>query len=267
MPFRRIPIIDGIWGFTGTDLGYVDIVEYPFPALCGFETSFVDSDHHLRRWAVGAETDARGYLFELSDSDNLFGAHDRVHFKSRYFNITSSLMSSSAVQTISGRGSNFMGNRRVITRPHRDDIFVLRGFRFEGLPDRNHHISKVEVRYDYPSSTLRVNFHDSSPEDDTYIYFVYYMFVRPSGEIPLNYSFDSPNTLSFTFTNSAIRTVPGKGRALLSGFNFAFSDGDHHIQKIAIDLYPWDQIRTTFTDLERTHPVEATIDYVSVIFA
>lgn len=267
MPFRKIPVIDGIWGYTGTDHGFMTIMPHNNPALTTFECRFLGSDHHVRSLRVGGMVEDSQFLLMLTDHDYGVsgGEHDRVHLKARYFYVSPCYLSSDGVQTISGTSRNRSENRIPLSRPHENDLFVLRGFEFEGLPERNHHLRQITVRYNYSDDELLINFIDDSPQDDTYVFIIHYMFLKSSCEIPTNYSFEGPNTLAFNFTNSARRIIPDKGRALLGGFSFRFLDGDHHLKNITIDLYPRDQINVTFTDNERTHPVEAIIDYIKVI--
>lgn len=267
MPFRKIPMIDGRWGYTGTDHGFVTLMPHNNPALTSFECRYLNSDHHVHNLRVGGMVEDSQYILMLTDHDYGVsgGEHDRVHLKARYFFISPLYLSSEGVQTASGTSSNQQGNRITLPRPDASDLFVLRGFEFVGAPGRNHHLRHIEVRYNYVASELVVNFIDDSPHDDSYSWYVHYMFLKSRCEIPLNYCFEGPNTLQFILTNRGSRSIPNKGRALLSGFSFRFLDGDHHLKHIAIDLYPLDQITVTFTDHERTHAVEAVIDYIKVI--
>jgi len=82
--------------------------------------------------------------------------------------------------------------------------------------------------------------------------------------IRADYYFTGPYAQDFEFTDTALINKDLPEFSLLSGFDFRFNQGDHHIRTVAVDPISWDQYNVTFTDDERDNPVSGWIEYVNV---
>lgn len=272
MSYKRIPMFDRAWGYTGSAALVSTLLDRDIPVLTAFDFQFLNGDHHIKSFLVGGKTYGEdgetpdSYIFGWGDEDyGISGrADDRAAYKIIYYAIRPPHLFSSSERSISGTSTNRLNNIVSIPRLAEDEIFVLRGFEFWGALGRsNHHLRSIEVRYDMSMSAIRVNFIDNSPQDDQYGFTIRYFVLKRnciSGRLCLKGIF----TDSFVFTNTVRRTKSHQGNALLSGFKFRFLDNDHHIRRIAIDVEPRAELMVAFTDSENNHRVEADIDYVTL---
>ena len=264
MSYKQIPIRSGVWGYRGTDALFLALTGTDIPALAAFDLAYLNGDHHVQTLIAGGKTgEPSSFLLGLGDGDNgvLGNQRDPVDLKAVYYPISPPHLTRSSERNISGSSSNRQNSIVTIPRLASDEIFVLRGFEFQGMPGRNHHLRKVGVRYHATRSEIRIDFLDDSPQDDTYSYIIRY-FILKRGIDPRGLYLRGIYSQTFDFTGSARVPKTRRGNALLAGFNFEFRDGDHHLRRIAVDVQPLNEIVVAFTDSQANHRVKASIDYV-----
>lgn len=264
MSYKRIPIRAGRWGYRGTDALYHETIGEDTPALTAFDLTYLNGDHHVQTLMAGGKTgDSNSFLLGLGDGDNgiLGNERDPVDLKAIYYAISAPHLTPGSERSISGSSSNRQNSNVAIPRLAEDEIFVLRGFEFQGTPGRNHHLRKVGVRYNSIRGEIRIDFVDNSPQDDRYTYTIRYFVLKrwcDRNWLCLRGIYSQ----TFEFINSASILKTNRGNALLAGFNFEFMDDDHHLRRIAVNVQPMNEIAVAFTDSEANHRVKASIDYV-----
>lgn len=264
MSYKPIPFRSGVWGYRGTDALFLDLTGTDIPALAAFDLAYLNGDHHVQTLIAGGKTgEPSSFLLGLGDGDNglLGNQRDPVELKAVYYPINPPHLTRTSERSISGTSSNRQNSIVSIPRLAADEVFVLRGFEFQGTPGRNHHLRKVGVRYHSIRSEIRVDFVDDSPQDDRYAYIIRY-FILKRGDHPRGLNLRGVYSQSFEFTDSARIPKTNRGNALLAGFNFEFKDGDHHLRRIAVDVQPTNEIGVVFTDSQTNHGVKASVDYV-----
>ena len=265
MRYHNVPVIYGEWGAPQKDNCTLELLDDGInPLIAMFDLKYIDSDHHVRMIAAGAKTgDPNSSLFCLSDQDyGITGAGDEVSIRGQYLHIMPPYYFEESERSVNGTGRNTVVNSISIPGLSADQVFVLRGFLFQGKKERNHHLRQISVRFNASTSAIDVSFIDNSPEDDEYDFTVYYYvlnsFCREGG-----YNFCLRNfTDRFTFRESTTRPKFIRGMGLIAGFSFRFVENDHHLNRIFIDLTPENVYHVAFTDKEGGKLVSADIDYV-----
>lgn len=234
-----------------------------FPGLSGFHLEFTNSDHHLNAIRVGEVTgdgsDLSTFLLGLSDGD---GA-DPQRLWAQYIDL-----GNRTTFSITGRsGSPNTGQTNVSIPPiPADHLFVLRGFSLSNRRGVNHHLRRIAIFPVLRSNALRILFNDDSPEDDAFSCQVWFTYV-PHARIAASsdrLKFNGYHSDVFEFTESVVRPKARSGDVLLSGFDFQFLDGDHHLRKLSIDPSNRNHFQIAFTDDERDNNVRCRLDYVIV---
>lgn len=265
-------------GRDGIRAGFVDVVEDQLPGLVGFDHQFDEGDHHLAEFAAGGMTsgdsgfDERSYLLMFGDQDygpiGVEGGDPRSMWADYYD------LSGVGPDFAIGRALAVAGERRgsgellLPIPPLMDDETVfLRGFNlFNAFGTSNHHIRAMGIRFDTANHAWRVTFRDNSPSDDAFSADVFYFRVkREAPGMPADsLRFSEIRTVSREFRGSTTLPKGGiQGHTLLAGFHFEFSENDHHIRKIAVDLRDIRRVGMTFKDND-TPRVRGTVDYVEL---
>jgi hypothetical protein len=238
------------------------------PGLSKFDASYLNNDHHVRTFMIGGQRLGAGpsdFNVHLSDMDDgIFGnGQDQVQITVRYTNFqTTPYFSGGGLFTVAGVGDTGHDVAVPIPALQEDEVLVLKGFEFIEAENTNHHIRTIQVRYFTEPSEFIVRFRDDTDKDDLYNYRIHYLILKKRCEEDLNYCLDGIHTqrAEFIKETTITKTVPGMG--LLSGFSFQFTDGDHHVRRIAVDVENFNNISLAFSDNEERHRVLAFVDYV-----
>lgn len=247
-------------------------------AMVGFDCSFTRRGHNLAAFAVGAYgydcSGDRGdgtYFITFSERD--FGMRrdddrDPMRIEAWYWDINELCPGTGSFEVFSVCGKGRGKEEIFLSIPEipADHMVILRGFDIRIDEGSGHHIRAVGVRYDRESSAFRATFHDDSPQDDAFKADVHYIVV-PCKDMPSDENspeFKGPFTYETEFRGSTEKTMKDKEAVrFLSGFKYEFTEEDHHIRHIGVDLRDQKKMKLTFSDDHRSR-VKATIDYVEL---
>ncbi len=256
--------------------GYVTSVAPHVPGLVGFDHQFDDSDHHLAQFAAGGMTSGRdgydfnSYLMLFADLDyGPLGTEggDQRSYTADYYDMSGFAAQYGADRVLTVNGSRRGSGEMTLSIPPvlDDEVVFLRGFMIQnGFKESNHHIRAVGVRFDPRINAWRVTYRDDSPSDDSFSADVFYYKVKKveSEESANAISFGDIQTVTAQFNGSTtVRKNGVQGVTLLAGFHFEFTDSDHHVRKIAVDLRDIRQVGMTFKD-NGSPSVAGLVDYV-----
>ncbi len=134
----------------------------------------------------------------------------------------------------------------VLNAPGDDYVFVIRGFRFDFGGD-DHHLEELAVLED--RGYLTVTYKDEGAMvDDDFWFDLDYAWVPRS-------QFRNLIQASGSATGHAERSIPA-GRAVVRGFHYLFTNGDHHIRDIGVRLPNSGNIEVWYQDQDRNDPFD-----------
>ena len=136
--------------------------------------------------------------------------------------------------------------------PNGGELFLLTGFSFSRSGDS--HVRQVKVADRVGQGFVAVTLADNDGRE-TYLAFVSYALI-PSSALA--------STLIHAESSAPARGQSFQSRppgvALLNSFDFQFLNGDHHLQRIAVDL-TGDRIVVRFRDQNGDDPFKWSADY------
>jgi hypothetical protein len=238
----------GVFFFSG--LGHAELaLGGDVPALTAFDVRYTNGDHHLTGIGVHPappwddEQDLNVDLWDGSVADEPFAgtirwadvrAFDGVH---------------------QAEATNCAGTCRVpMPSLPQGQIFVLLGFIVQ-FRDGDHHIQEISVDPHPYSGYIEVKFTDSSGTRP-YMAFIQY------ASLPYYMELDNErlSSTSPAYGTAITRRLPGL--AVLRGFRLRFTNGDHHLYRMAVDLWSASSLTLRFRDSNTDDPFVWSVDYV-----
>lgn len=241
--------IDRSWTAASGSQGYT-LSPGVAPALRGFDVGYTRSDHQVRHLLLGPVTspsplDSGDFVISLRDA----AGDDAVS-------------GSVKLTDVRRLGRHLEVSRRDCSRECRllipnlisSEAFLLTGFAFGliSLGDRN--VLQVKVRQAAHNGYIDVAFVDRAGTEPYFAHVTYAVI---------------PRALLGPYLVQARSTGPVRGQAtvprppglaLLQSFDLRFLNGDHHLQRIAVDL-TGDRILVRFRDQNGDDPFEWAVEY------
>jgi len=188
------------------------------PLLDEFFYRYTDSDHHLRYLASLPQP---GEL-EVDFSDN--NGDDEYDFRIAYQRVSPTGISQGSIHNECDGGAC----SRTISRPDRDVVFVITGFRFSFDSD-DHHIDSIGI---IEGDGLLTTWFDDRNDDDDYTVDVSYAWVPRS-------RFSAVGQISGTAHGELARhAVEARGEKVIRGFRVdnveSGESGDNHIKTFGV---------------------------------
>lgn len=243
-----------------SEAGYVHrFDEETTRVLGGFGLRFDNHDHPIGWISAGGVTygrdgfDPHSFLLALSDADNTgpIGSRDPCTMWAKLFRLPPR-----AIRVASGSGDR-TGSGAAPVSVGADEHFLLRGFSFSLTRNTNHNLRRIAIRFDRERGQVEAILRDNSPSDDGFHFEVVYTTMAMGSAFHAG-----PFAADFTFTQATTVPLRERGQAILTGFDFEFTDTDHHLREISIDPQTRDHFLVRFTDDERDNPVRAHLDYL-----
>jgi len=212
------------------------------PSLIGFDIGWTRHDHHVKWLAIGPNTtaplDSGDYLVGLRDQDSSgHGISGTIKFED--FRDVAEHRQVSA--------SGLRGEQRLrIPHLNSDQEFVLTGFLFE-YESSDHHLLHIKLRQMAHNDHIYVNFSDNDAIE-RYVVSIKYAVI-PS----LMLAHRTVYMESRSHPRSEERVSRTPGMALLQSFEFRFQNGDHHLQRVSLDLDD-DAVLARFRDHDGNDP-------------
>jgi hypothetical protein len=231
----------GVWGTR--------LTEGTVPGLIGFDIGWTRGDHALKWLGMGPITasplSAGDFAAALRDQDSN-GHHisGTVKFQDlREF-----------AQHRRVCAGSLRGEQRLRV-PHltSSEAFVLTGFTFE-YESSDHHILQLKLRQMAHNDHVHVNLGDNDGAEP-YRACVYYAVIPRS--MLAHHLVQARSEAPARSEASQART---RGTALLQSFEFKFRNGDHHLQRIGVDLDD-DQVLARFRDQDGNDPFSWMVEY------
>jgi hypothetical protein len=114
-----------------------------------------------------------------------------------------------------------------LEKPAGDFLFVLIGFQLSFRAPYDHHLKEVAILEN--NGALTISFKDVhfDPAEDTILWSLQYAYVPRD-------LFSDVGELSGSGAHDRVLGQMPAGQAVLRGFRFNFTNGDHHIQQISV---------------------------------
>jgi len=217
------------------------------PAMRAFDIGYRSGDAHIESLAVGPLTragpDSGDYIAILRDSDP-----------------GEAIAGSVRLTDVRHLGRNLVVSKEDcsgecrVRIPHlvSDEAFLLTGFDFRRRPSDSH-VLQVKVRQMAHNDHIYVNLVDNSGTGTYAVYLTYAVVPRSSLGPLIHIRSEAPARGEFTRSRSP-------GEALLQSFDLRFLNGDHHLQRISVDL-TGDRILVRFRDQDGNDPFEWMVEY------
>lgn len=224
------------------------------PALRGFDVGFTRSDHQIRRVLLGPRltyfadgtVSAGDYLILLQDRSGPDAISGSVKLTD-----VSRLGRQLDVMRDDCRGECRLRIPNLIG----PEAFVLTGFAFDHGRGTDRHVLEVMIRQFAHNGYIDVRFIDSSGSG-TYRAQVTYSVVPRSA---LGSAYLVQARSGGPVRGESVVSRP-RGVALLQSFNLRFLNGDHHLQRMAVDL-TGDRILVRFRDQNGDDPFDWHVEY------
>jgi hypothetical protein len=212
------------------------------PGLIGFDVGWTRDDHHVSWLSIGPNTtsplDSGDYLVALRDQDS--SGHPisgRIKFED---------LRDVARHREASSGSVRGEQRLRIPHLSSAEEFVLTGFLFE-YESSDHHLLHIKLLQMAHNDHIHVNFGDAGGAERYRVSIKY--AVLPSSMLARSTVYME----SGSPVRSEDRISRTAGTALLQSFEFRFQNGDHHLQRISLDLDE-DEVLVRFRDQDGNDP-------------
>jgi hypothetical protein len=212
------------------------------PGLIGFDVGWTRDDRHVSWLSIGPNTtsplDSGDYLAALRDQDS---SGYRISGTIKFEDLRD------VAQHRAVFASGLRGEQRLRI-PHLSSAeeFVLTGFLFE-YESSDHHLLHIKLRQMAHNDHIYVNFGDNDGAERYRVSIKY--AVLPSSMLARNTVYME----SGSHARSEDRISRTPGTALLQSFEFRFQNGDHHLQRISLDLDD-DEVLARFRDQDGNDP-------------
>lgn len=219
------------------------------PALRGFDVGYTRSDHQVKHLLMGPVTsaplDSGDFVISLQDHDG----HDAVS-------------GSVKLTDVRRLGRHLEVTRRDCPRecrlriPHLigPEAFVLTGFAFALSPGTDRSVLQVKVRQAAHNGYIDVAFVDNSGTGPYFAQVTYAVIPRAA----LGPYLVQARSAAPARGEAVVSRRPGV--ALIQSFDLRFLNGDHHLQRIGVDL-SGDGMLVRFRDQDGNDPFEWYVEY------
>lgn len=219
------------------------------PALRGFDVGYTRSDHQVKHLLLGPVTtaplDSGDFVISLQDHDG----HDAVS-------------GSVKLTDLRRLGRHFEVSRRDCSRECRllipsligPEAFLLTGFAFQLASGGDRNVRQVKVRQAAHNGYIDVAFVDGAGTGPYFAHVTYAVIPRAL----LGPYLVQARSAGPVRGEAAVARPPGL--ALLQSFDLRFLNGDHHLQRIAVDL-SGDRVLARFRDQNGDDPFEWYVEY------
>lgn len=220
------------------------------PALRGFDIGYTRDDHHVRRLILGpltttAPAAAGDYLLLLRDASGF----DEISGSVKLADVRR------LGRLLRVAREDCRGECRLRIPPLiGSEAFLLAGFTFEYTPGTDRHVLQVKIRQAAHNGYIIAKFVDNSGTD-TYVARVTYAVIPRSAFGPY---LVQARSAAPARGESIVPRPPGV--ALLQSFDLRFLNGDHHLQRISVDL-TGDRILARLRDRSGDDPFEWHVEY------
>lgn len=212
--------------------------------LSGFRLEFSNGDHEVKQLGM-LHTD-RTVTAALADNDG----NDPFAFRARYRAVPARTLET---ESLCREGRCTLN----ISPPRANETFVLRGFMFHRLRN-DANIESISVEPNPGRGTLAVSFVDRDRRAR-----------NPDVRVTVEYAYVSNTRIRGTRTQRSTRRRGEqkleldrslRGPAVLQGFSFRFTNGDHHLKQFAIEQHDR-QFQLMFNDNNTDDSYDAKISY------
>ncbi len=223
--------------------------ENTVPAIIGFNVGWTRDDHHIRWLSVGPQNSAPlnsgEYLIALRDDDR------HRHNINGYIK----LVDLSAIADHREVSLTSVVGEQRLRIPHLigSQAFVLTGFYFRYRHSDNH-LLQVKVRQMAHNDHIYVNIRDN---DGANPYDVYITYAVLSRSVFRDYGLILRSSRPVRSSETVSRAP---GQAFLQSFELKFRNGDHHLQRMTIDLDD-DQLLVGLRDNDGNDPFTWMVEY------
>lgn len=220
------------------------------PALRGFDVGYTRSDHQVNLLLLGPVTTARldsgEYTVALQDADGNDAVSGAVKLTDlRRLGRHLEVMRTDCTGECRLRIPHLIG----------PEAFVLTGFGFRQPGATDHHVLQVKVRQAAHNGYIDVKLVDRSGAGTYFAHVTYAVIPRSAlGSYLVQARSAAP------VRGQSVATRP-PGVALIQSFDLRFLNGDHHLQRITVDLARDRELLVRFRDQNGDDPFEWHVEY------